>query len=100
MGLCNTFTGIFIIYSAFLSRVNGPLQSILIQLIFPVGLVLSKIILKKKYNKSQYIEILLVSIGIITSLIPLTLMYLPISYPRPFFAVQDKAITVYQTPCT
>lgn len=70
MGLCNTIFGILFVYSAFLSRVSGPLQAILIQLIFFPTLILSKIFLKKTYNKLQYMGIIFVFIGILISLIP------------------------------
>lgn len=70
IGMFNAMTGILIVYSAFLSRVSGPLQSILSGITVPVTVILSRLILKEKYNLQKKIGVIIIIIGIIISFIP------------------------------
>jgi len=70
VGLFDAMNGVLAVYSAFLGRVPGALQSVLLQAYIPVTLVFSKIMLRKKYSLVQMIGASLVMAGIVVSLVP------------------------------
>lgn len=65
------YTGLFVVFSSWLGRVNGPLQTILLQSVIPFTLIFSKLMLFKKYTLPQMIGATFVMFGIIFSLVPL-----------------------------
>eukprot|EP01114_Cavostelium_apophysatum_P006835 TRINITY_DN18338_c0_g1_i1.p1 TRINITY_DN18338_c0_g1~~TRINITY_DN18338_c0_g1_i1.p1 ORF type:complete len:212 (+),score=23.18 TRINITY_DN18338_c0_g1_i1:41-676(+) len=71
IGLFDSMNGFMTVYSSFLGRVPGALQSILLQASLPVTLIFSKAIVGKTYNGRQMIGASLVVVGITISLIPL-----------------------------
>jgi len=70
IGFFDAANGILIVYSAFLSRVPGPVGAILSNSTILYTIFFSKIILHKKYNMKQLFGVLLVLIGILITLIP------------------------------
>jgi len=70
VGMFDAMNGIMVVYSSFLSRVPGPLQSILSQSMVPFTLGLSWIILRKKYTLRQFLGAFGVLLGILVSLVP------------------------------
>lgn len=53
VGLADALNGMLVVYSSPLSRVSGPLQSVLGQAYLPATLIMSKIILNKAIGPWQ-----------------------------------------------
>eukprot|EP00026_Physarum_polycephalum_P013143 Phypoly_transcript_13516.p1 GENE.Phypoly_transcript_13516~~Phypoly_transcript_13516.p1 ORF type:complete len:164 (+),score=21.43 Phypoly_transcript_13516:26-493(+) len=70
VGMFDSMNGILVVFSAFLSRVPGPLGPILSNSSILFTLVISKFLLRKVYAPKQFVGAFCVFVGIIISLVP------------------------------
>lgn len=70
IGFCNALSGILIVFTSSLTKTNGYLQAILMQLTIPATFIFSKLLIKNSITTNHILSILILSIGIIIGFIP------------------------------
>jgi len=70
IGICDALNGLCIVYASLPSRTPGSLQAILVQSVIPLTLVFSSMLLRKSYNRQQYLGASITFLGIALSLVP------------------------------